>query len=145
MTRCCAIYARFSSDLEREASIEDQVRRCREYAARHGWSIVEEYVIADRAVSAAAVPGRDGSQKLVKTAKANDRPFDCLLLDDTSRLARDLSDSIRTLKILEFCGVSVVSVSQGIDSLQGSARPLSQWRRVDVPEWRIVPEELWAP
>jgi site-specific DNA recombinase len=124
MTRRCAIYARFSSDLQREASIEDQVRRCRENAARQGWSIVEEFVIADKAVSAASVAGRDGLQRLVKAAKSKNRPFDCLLLDDTSRLARDLSDSIRTLKILEFCGVSVVSVSQGIDSSQGSARPL---------------------
>jgi len=124
MTRRCAIYARFSSDLQREASIEDQVRLCREYAARQGWFIVEEFVIADRAVSAASVVGRDGLQKLVKATKSKNRPFNCLLIDDTSRLARDLSDSIRTVKILEFCGVSVVSVSQGIDSSQGSARPL---------------------
>src|SRR5262249_3071326 len=73
---------------------------------------------------AAALAGRDGLQRLVKTAKRKDRPFDCLLVDDTSRLARDLSDALRTWKTLEFLGVSVVSVTQGIDSLQGNARPL---------------------
>ena len=124
MTRRCAIYCRFSSDLQRESSIEDQTRRCREFAARQGWSIIEEFVVADRALSAASVAGREGLQTLVKAAKAKDRVFDCLLVDDTSRLARDLSDALRTFKILEFSGVSVVSVSQGIDSSQGNARPL---------------------
>ena len=47
MTRRCAIYARFSSDLQRESSIDDQFRQCREFASRQGWVIVEEFVIAD--------------------------------------------------------------------------------------------------
>ena len=34
-----AIYARYSSDLQREASIEDQIRICRERATKEGWSI----------------------------------------------------------------------------------------------------------
>src|SRR2546422_9926445 len=122
--RKCAIYARYSSDLQRESSIEDQIRRCREYAVRQGWGIIESFVVADRAVSAASVAGRDGLQTLVKAAKGKNCSFDCLLVDDTSRLARALSDALRTVKILEFSGVSVVSVSQGIDSAQGNARPL---------------------
>jgi site-specific DNA recombinase len=124
MTRQCAIYARYSSDLQRESSIEDQIRRCREYAARQGWPVMEQFVMADRTISAASVAGREALQKLVSAAKRNDRPFDCLLIDDTSRLARDLSDALRTLRILEFYGVTIVSVSQGIDASQGNARPL---------------------
>src|SRR5216684_4551644 len=42
-----AINARFSSDLQRPTSTEDQVRRCREFAAHQGWSIVEEFVRFD--------------------------------------------------------------------------------------------------
>jgi site-specific DNA recombinase len=110
--------------MQRESSIEDQMRRCREYATRQGWKIAEQFVTADKAVSAAAIAGRDGLQHLVKAAKDKNRPFDCLLVDDTSRLARDLSDTLRTFKILEFHGVAIVSVSQGIDSLQGNARTL---------------------
>src|SRR5262245_60591868 len=41
MTRRCGIYARYSSDLQRGSSIEDQIRRCREYAAGRGWTIIE--------------------------------------------------------------------------------------------------------
>src|SRR5215471_14848395 len=122
--RRCAIYSRYSSDLQRDSSIEDQNRRCREFAARQGWSINEDFVIADRAVSAGSVAGREGLQRLVNTARAKSRPFDCLLVDDSSRLARDLSDALRIFKTLEFYGVTVVSVSQGIDSAQGNAGPL---------------------
>ena len=42
MTRV-ALYARYSSDNQRDASIEDQLRQCRERAVRQGWTIVETY------------------------------------------------------------------------------------------------------
>jgi len=112
MSRRCAVYTRYSSDLQRASSIDDQFRQCRELASRQAWSIVEEFVIADRAISAGSVAGRDGLQRLVKAAKRKDRPFDCLLVVDTSRLARELSDALRTWKTLEFCGVIVLSVTQ---------------------------------
>ena len=46
-----AIYARYSSDNQREASIEDQVRICRDRIEREGWTLVEVY--SDAAVSGA--------------------------------------------------------------------------------------------
>ena len=94
MTRRCAIYARYSSDLQRESSIEDQIRRCREYALGRGWAVIEDLVVGDKAITAASVVGRDGLQQLVRAAKAPSRLFDCLLIDDRSRLARDLSDAL---------------------------------------------------
>ena len=60
----------------------------------------------------------------MKTAQTKGRPFNCLLIDDSSRLARNLADTVRTVKILKFVGVEVVSVSQGIDSAQGNAGAL---------------------
>jgi DNA invertase Pin-like site-specific DNA recombinase len=47
-----AIYARYSSENQRDASIADQLRVCRAFAERHGWAICEEYT--DHAVSGAA-------------------------------------------------------------------------------------------
>lgn len=44
-----AIYARFSTQMQRDASIEDQVRLCRERAEREGWQVVETF--SDRALS----------------------------------------------------------------------------------------------
>ena len=43
------IYARYSSDTQREASIEDQIEICRRYIDRQGWTLVENY--KDRALS----------------------------------------------------------------------------------------------
>lgn len=46
----CAIYARFSTNMQRAASIDDQIRQCRDYASRQeGYVIVEQYVRSDQA------------------------------------------------------------------------------------------------
>jgi DNA invertase Pin-like site-specific DNA recombinase len=50
MTRV-ALYARYSHDLQRDASIEDQFRICRDQAKREDWRIVVTY--KDAAISAA--------------------------------------------------------------------------------------------
>ena len=86
--------------------------------------IVEEYVRSDQALTGATVHGRDALQSLLDAAKQQPRPFDVLLVDDTSRLARNTEDSLRSVAIFKFNGVAVVSVSQGIDSRQKSARQL---------------------
>ena len=58
-----AIYARFSTDKQRDASIEDQVDSCRELAAREGWEVVATY--HDRATSGASMfrPGIEALQR----------------------------------------------------------------------------------
>ena len=63
MTHRAVLYARFSSDLQRDASIEDQLRSCRDYAARKGFEVTEEY--SDRAVSGASLV-RTGIQELLE-------------------------------------------------------------------------------
>ena len=98
----CAIYARYSSDLQRESSIEDQIRRCRDYAERQGWSVTDEFTRSDRAVSGATLAGREALLSLLEEAKLRPRPFDCLLVDDTSRLGRDLADVLRLVAILRY-------------------------------------------
>ncbi len=120
----CAIYARYSSDLQRPSSIEDQVRRCRAHADASGWTVVDKYVVSDEAVSGASTHQRLGLNSIVAAAKAKPRPFDCLLIEDTSRLSRDTSDSLHLTRLLDFYGVKVYSVSQGIDSQQKAARQI---------------------
>ena len=44
------IYARYSSDNQREESIEGQLRECKEYADQNGITVVRTYI--DRALSA---------------------------------------------------------------------------------------------
>jgi DNA invertase Pin-like site-specific DNA recombinase len=53
---------------------------------------------------------------MMEAAVSVPRPFDVVLVDDSSRLSRSLSDAIRIFERLNFAGVRVVAVSQGIDS-----------------------------
>ncbi|WOH67107.1 recombinase family protein [Bradyrhizobium sp. BWA-3-5] len=64
-----ALYARYSSDNQRDASIADQFRVCRAYAEKQGWRVVEEY--SDHAISGASLL-RAGVQALITTPCAGD-------------------------------------------------------------------------
>ena len=61
MTRV-ALYARYSSDNQNAASIDDQFRLCREHAEREGWTVIDTY--QDAAISGASVTLRPGMQTL---------------------------------------------------------------------------------
>ena len=63
-----ALYARYSSDQQREASIADQLRDCRAFATREGWTVVREY--HDSAMSGAS-RHRPGLQSLLRDASAS--------------------------------------------------------------------------
>ena len=60
-----ALYTRVSSDLQSEASIDDQLRICAERATKEGWQVVERYF--DQAISGASLI-RPGIQKLLQDA-----------------------------------------------------------------------------
>ena len=122
--RRCAIYARYSSDLQRESSIEDQKRNCRRYAEREGEPIIERFNVGDEAISGESMEGRPALQALLAAAKLQPRPFDCVLVDDMSRLSRNLADVLRIINIFKYHGVDVVSVTQGIDTAHDNARTL---------------------
>jgi site-specific DNA recombinase len=119
-----AAYARFSSDLQKDTSLEDQLRTCREYAARHGWDWQDTHVYSDAAISGSSLEGRAGLHAVLTTAASLPRPFDVLLVDDSSRVARDLPDALRVLQRLTFAGVRVIYISQGIDSASEQAETL---------------------
>ena len=109
----CAAYARYSSTLQSPVSIDDQIRKCREYAQQQGWKLLDSQIYSDEAISG-ATDNRDGLTRLLATATAG--AFDVILVDDTSRISRKLADSLRIFEQLRFIGVRVVFVSQGIDT-----------------------------
>ena len=119
-TKRCAVYARFSSDQQRPTSIDDQIRVCREFAATRGWVVLDEYLFTDYAVTGTA-RDRTGLQGLLKTALHPNAPFDYVLVDDSSRLARDVVISVDTVRQLKFHRVFLFSVAQNIDSARDDA------------------------
>jgi DNA invertase Pin-like site-specific DNA recombinase len=103
-----AIYARYSSDLQREASIEDQNRICRERAAREGWSVYTCY--SDRGISGASLI-RPGIQKLLQDAQAG--RFAIVVTESLDRLSRDQEDIAHIFKRITFAGGRIVTLSEG--------------------------------
>ena len=112
----CAIYARYSSDNQRETSLDDQIRKCREFADSKGWQVLQQHIYRDQALSGAGLD-RPGLNALLDLAfRQSKAAFDVVLVDDTSRLSRDLADAVRLSQRLRFEGIRLVVVSQGIDS-----------------------------
>ena len=106
-----AIYARYSSDMQRSASIEDQSRNCRKRAQAEGWTISATF--ADAAISGSDA-NRPQYQAMLAAAERGD--FEVLLLDDLSRLARDSVEQERIIRRLEFRNLRIIATSDGYDS-----------------------------
>ena len=69
------IYARYSSDSQREESIEGQIRECSDYAERNGITILAHYI--DRALSARTAD-RPEFQRMI--ADSETQIFDLVLV-----------------------------------------------------------------
>jgi DNA invertase Pin-like site-specific DNA recombinase len=117
-----AIYARYSSDMQRPTSIEDQVRNCKELIERKGWIVAQDYIKSDSGLSGATFESREGLQALIQAARQSPRPFDYIVVDDTSRLARKLSKALYLYELMQFYGVSLYFVTQQIDTSEGPSR-----------------------
>ncbi|MBT6826964.1 MAG: recombinase family protein [Rhodospirillales bacterium] len=107
MTRA-AIYARYSSDLQSSASIDDQVHQCRKRADVEGWKIIEVY--SDQAISGASTL-RAGYQQMMMDARAG--KYDILIAEAMDRLSRDQEDIAGLYKQLTFAGVKLITLSEG--------------------------------
>lgn len=111
------IYARFSSDRQREESVEGQIRECKEYAQRENISIVNIYI--DRATSAS----KDTDKRLdfLRMIKDSEKGlFDAVLVWKLDRFARSRYDSAHYKHILKKSGVRVISATENIsDSPEG--------------------------
>lgn len=104
------IYARFSSDKQTEASIDAQVRACREYAARNGLVVSEVYT--DEAISGkgSKTTSRAGYQRLLRDAKRGD--FSVILIHKYDRIARNVAEHVSLECRLTEWGVRLVAVAQ---------------------------------
>ena len=103
------IYARYSSDSQREASIEGQLRDCKDYAERNGITIVGTYI--DRAYSA-KTDDRPEFQRMVQDSAK--KIFDAVLVWKLDRFARNRYDTVYYKRQLEKNNVHLVSVMEPI-------------------------------
>ena len=102
------IYARYSSDLQSDASIEDQIRLCRARIKQEGWSYLHAY--HDRAASGASRL-RPGYQKLLEDARNGE--IDVVVAEALDRLSRDQEDVAHLYKQLNFSGITLFTLVEG--------------------------------
>ena len=101
------IYARYSSDNQREESIEGQLRECAAFAEKNGITILRHYI--DRAYSA-KTDNRPEFQNMIKDS--NKKLFDMVIVWKLDRFARNRYDSARYKAQLKKNGVKVVSATE---------------------------------
>lgn len=103
------IYARYSSDNQREESIEGQLRECMEFAEKSGITVIGNYI--DRALSA-KTDNRPEFQKMIKDSYR--KVFDSVIVWKVDRFARNRYDSAYYKNILKKNGVKVISAKEHI-------------------------------
>jgi site-specific DNA recombinase len=103
-----AIYARYSSEQQREASIADQIEICTRYAGRHGWTMVATYT--DSAASGAS-RFRHGYQRLL--ADLDRGVFDAVVVEALDRFGRKLADIADLHDRCAFAGIKLHAANVG--------------------------------
>lgn len=103
------IYARYSSDNQREESIEGQLRECKSFAEKNDIQIVGTYI--DRALSA-KTDNRPDFQRMIKESSGS--LFDTVIVWKLDRFARNRYDSAHYKAVLRKNGVKVISATEAI-------------------------------
>ena len=106
--RRAVIYARYSTDKQRQESIADQIELCRRYAVQQGWDVVDTYT--DAAISGAS-RHRPGFLKLVDDAGR--RRFDVVVSEGIDRLGRRLADTSDLYDRLNFHNIKLYTPHLG--------------------------------
>ena len=129
------IYARYSSDNQREESIEGQIRECMEFAERNGITVFGTYI--DRALSA-KTDNRPEFQRMIKDSYR--KLFDTVLVWKLDRFARNRYDSAYYKNILKKNGVKVISAKENISDgpegvlLESMLEGWAEYYSVDLSE-----------
>lgn len=111
-----ALYGRMSTDMQNPLSAEDQLRTAREFAEARGFVVVAEF--KDEGITGATL-ARPGLDELIDAA--NRKEFDVLVLEDLSRLARDLGHQEYVFAELEYSEVRVLTYTGDFDSESAGA------------------------
>ena len=109
-----AAYIRVSDERQDEYSPDSQLKKIREYAAKEGYLIPDEYVFYDDGISGKSTKKRDDFNRMIAIAKEKTHPFDVIYVWKFSRFARNQEESMVYKNLLRKKGVSVVSVSEPI-------------------------------
>lgn len=111
MPKKAVAYCRFSSENQREESIEGQKRAIQYYAKENGFEIVFVYV--DRARSGKSAQ-RPQFQQMIEDCKTNG--VQAVLVYKLDRFSRDTADALHYEEILSEYDITLISVMEKLDA-----------------------------
>ena len=114
LLRIGSAYIRVSDERQDEYSPDSQLKKIREYAAKEGYAIPDEYVFYDDGISGKSTKKRDDFNRMIAIASEKTHPFDAIFVWKFSRFARNQEESIAFKNYLKKRGITVVSVSEPI-------------------------------
>lgn len=110
-TRNAVIYARYSSHNQREASLEQQIAECKQYAERNGYKIIEVY--QDAAISG-RTDDRPAFKRMMHDAKKEQ--FDFIISWKSNRIGRNMHQTLANMAKLSEYGVECLYVEEDFDN-----------------------------
>ena len=120
MNRRVAAYLRYSSANQRATSLDDQLRNIRALVEREGDELPDEFIFQDAAVSGATEAGREGLLALKEALFHRPPPVEALVVDDSSRLGRNMAETLLFQEDLDFYNIELVTVDGMRSSMPGS-------------------------
>ncbi len=112
--KIAAAYIRVSDERQDEYSPDSQLKKIREFAAKDGYFIPDEYVFYDDGISAKTADKRKDFNRMIAAAKEKTRPFDVIFVWKFSRFARNQEESMVYKNLLRKKNINVISVSEPI-------------------------------
>jgi site-specific DNA recombinase len=109
-----AIYARVSSEEQVQGySIQAQLRACREWAEKHGYTVAKEYL--DEGYSASRnLDKRESFKEMLGDAASKSHPFDAIIVHKLDRFSRNSLESFTSKAILKRQKVRLISVQEPV-------------------------------
>ena len=104
----CAIYARSATAHQANGSVDAQIARCREFAARRGWEVLNEDIYVDSGIS--GISKEHPALNELIAAASSFRPFECVLVVSVDRLSRSLPHYLELRRKLRAFGIRLLSV-----------------------------------
>ncbi len=110
MNRRVAAYARYSSSAQKVTSIADQLRNIRKLVDQEEDVLDDKFIFTDEAVSGTTEAGRDGLRQLKEAIFHRPAPVDALVVDDLSRLGRNMTESLLFQDDCDYYGIELITV-----------------------------------
>lgn len=106
-----AIYARYSSDLQNQSSVDDQVELCRVFISDQVRGVTSKILVFSDAAISGSTMERPGLMRMLTAAKA--KRIDLIVAEGLDRLSRSLKDIAAVHEMLNYHGVSIWTVHEG--------------------------------